>query len=102
MQSFLVELWEETAQEKYCTNSANITNVKNLGECQAACEADMRCTGISYNHTDGGTWVLRPERYDYIYTDNCTQCCHVCNDDTLTSVPYNMYFYKKPSELYNS
>ena len=76
--------WVEEAKDKYCKNYSKplVTNVSNQTECQARCEADSNCVGISYSHME--------EKKNF---------CFICNDAILSNATNNFGFYRKKGTL---
>ena len=85
-------MWTKTAANKYCKNS-DLREVVDQASCQALCEADKYCPGISYSYT-------LPMFGNVL--------CYVCKDETLSSATDNAYilndygFYTRPGKLRNT
>ena len=75
---FVSDLWIESNEDKYCPNSWEYTNVKDQAECQALCEADKGCVGISCSHKVG-----------------VTNYCYLCQDEILSVTEDDFGFYRR-------
>ena len=79
------ELWSEESMNKYCPNLKTSEHVSNQYECQAKCEAEESCVGISYVDND----QLQSNAHS-------GHGCFVCNDDTLVYGSGGYGFYRRP------
>ena len=70
-------MWIKESSHKYCPNNTARTVDNNQYQCEALCEADTGCVGISYSYKVG-----------------MTQHCFLCKDDTLGRAINEFGFYR--------
>ena len=79
-------LWPKETANGGCPNSRkhDPNDVKNQGECQKKCEAEIRCVGIAYRHRALPTVIAK---YGW---------CDICFDDELRYDDTVYGFYRRP------
>ena len=80
LNSFILELWIEEVPNQSCQADRISHNyIYSQIECQALCEVDNDCVGISWSIKEGTHW------------------CHVCKNDIIYNAVNNYGFYRKQS-----